>query len=227
MCRERYRACLTPALLVNRDVFGKAKSERAALAIAPSPDARARLPISSHGYSANRISGSQANTPHRAISERQAARPRRDPVFPPRRLLRDVLRGRRSRRARARHPAHLAQQGRRAAVRRALPFRGTVHRQAAEGGPQGRDLRARHARPQNAEADAAPNRARDHARHGRRGDGADRGREELPGRGDRRARGSGSRWRRSTSRPANSSRRRCARPRRCARKSRESRRAKS
>ena len=133
----------------------------------------------------NRFSarGSQANTPHRAVSQRQAARPRRDPVFPPRRLLRNVFRGRRSRRARARYPAHLAQQGRRAAVRRALSFGGTVHRQAAEGRPQGRHLRARHARPQNAQADAAANRPRDHARHRRRGDGADGGREELPGRG--------------------------------------------
>jgi hypothetical protein len=68
-------------------------------------------------------SGSQANTPHRAIPERQAARSRRDTFFSPRRLLRDVLRGRRSRRARARHSTDLAEQGRRPALRRPLPLR--------------------------------------------------------------------------------------------------------
>src|SRR5208337_4960286 len=84
----------------------------------------------------------QEYTVGRAIPPRQAKRARRDPVLPPRRLLRDVLRGRRGRRAHPRYPAYLAFQGRRAAVRRTLSFRRALYRQAAQGRDESRDLRA-------------------------------------------------------------------------------------
>ena len=81
-----------------------------------------------------------------AVLRRQAAVSPRAAVLPDGRFLRDVLRGRAGRVARARPDADLALEGlvrhRRADVRRAVSRRRRLHRAAGEEGLSRRDLRA-------------------------------------------------------------------------------------
>src|SRR6185437_16460609 len=81
-------------------------------------------------------------TAYRTVPERQAESARRDPFFSPRRLLRDDVRGCRGWRARARYPAYLALQRRRAALRSAVPFSRAVYRKTAQGRTEGCYMRA-------------------------------------------------------------------------------------
>ena len=104
-----------------------------------------------------------------AVLRRQAAAPRRHRVLPDGRFLRDVLRGRADRGARARADAHLALQGcqrrRDSDVRRAAPRRRHLHRPAGPKGLPGRGLRAGRGSAQGQGARPPRSRPRRLARH--------------------------------------------------------------
>ena len=139
--------------------------------------------------------------------EIKARHPRRDPVLPDGRLLRDVLRGRRARCARPRHHAHLP--GRRRAARgRAGEGGRRVPAAARRRGAPGRDLRAGRG-PEARQGHGAPRGGGDgHARRDAAGRLAAGRAEQLDG-GDRLGDGTGASGSRpSTSRPASS----CSRP---------------
>ena len=119
-----------------------------------------------------------------SVSRRQAAASRRDPVVPHGRLLRDVLRGRARRGARARADADLAVEGRQRRrhpdVRRAVSRRRRLHRAAGEEGLPRRDLRSGRGSAQGQGHRQARGRARRLARHAHRRELPRRARAGVP-----------------------------------------------
>ena len=144
-----------------------------------------------------------------AVLRRQASVPRRHRVFPHGRLLRDVLRGRAHRGARARADAHLSLEGcqrrRHPDVRRAVPRRRRLHRPARQEGVPRRGLRAGRGSAQGEGPRPPRSRPRRVARHADRrrlSRGARAGVPDGDRAGRRRRQGSASRC--SISRPASS-----------------------
>ena len=145
----------------------------------------------------------------RQYLRREAAVSRRDRVLPDGRLLRDVLRGRAGRRARARADADVALEGRQRRrhpdVRRAVPRRRRLHRAPGQEGLPRRHLRAGRGSAEGQGPRQARGRARRLARHADRRQLSRRARAGVPD-GDRarRAGAPGSASRCSTCRPASS-----------------------